>query len=186
MAKNRTDNNSKESGIALVTALVITVVVLMLISSLTYLFTKGFQTNIINRQFTTVYEAANGGVEYSTGIINSYLGGTTLTNIGTIAVTGGKTFTDITTCTTTSESATITAKTADGNYQITSTIKCLGNKPIPGYGGALKFPPPPALAGGGTGGSATKYIYYSITSNATETTGSTNIGRTEAIYRVIQ
>ncbi|MEK6651499.1 MAG: hypothetical protein AABY50_01045, partial [Nitrospirota bacterium] len=74
MEKIRTDNNSKESGIALVTALIITVVVLMLISSLTYLFTKGFQTNIINRQFSTVYEAANGGVEYSTGVLNSYLG----------------------------------------------------------------------------------------------------------------
>ena len=73
MAESRTDNNSKESGIALVTALVITVVVLMLISSLTYLFTKGFQTNIINRQFSTVYEAANGGVEYTTGVVNSSL-----------------------------------------------------------------------------------------------------------------
>ena len=73
MANNRTDNTSKESGIALVTALVITVVVLMLISSLTYLFTKGFQTNIINRQFSTVYEAASGGVEYATGVVNVYL-----------------------------------------------------------------------------------------------------------------
>jgi hypothetical protein len=185
MAKIRADNNSKESGIALVTALVITVVVLMLISSLTYLFTKGFQTNIINRQFSTVYEAANGGVEYSTGIINSYLGSTTLTNIGTITVTGG-TFNDIATCTTTAETATIQARTADGTYNITTDIRCLGNKAIPGYGGALKFPPPPALAGGGTGGSATKYIFYSISSRATETTGSTNIGKTEAIYRVIQ
>ena len=40
MAEIRTDNNPKESGIALVTALVITVVVLMLISSLTYLLQR--------------------------------------------------------------------------------------------------------------------------------------------------
>jgi len=186
MEKIRTDNNSKESGIALVTALVITLVVLMLISSLTYLFTKGFQTNVINRQFSTVYEAANGGVEYTTGTVNSYLVGTALTDIGNITVSGGKTFTDITTCTTTSESAEIKARTADGTYEVTTTIKCLGSKAIPGYGGALKFPPPPALAGGGTGGSATKYIFYSIISQATETSGSTNIGRTEAVYRVIQ
>ena len=89
-------------------------------------------------------------------------------------------------CTNTTDTATITAMTADGNYTITTTIQCLGSKAIPGYGGALKFPPPPALAGGGTGGSATKYIYYSVISQATETTGSTNIGKTEAIYRVIQ
>ena len=42
MEKIRTNNNSKESGIALVTALVITVVVLMLISSLNLSLYKGF------------------------------------------------------------------------------------------------------------------------------------------------
>ena len=82
--------------------------------------------------------------------------------------------------------ATISAKTADGTYSITTAIRCLGNKPIPGYGGALRFPPPPAMSGGGTGGGATKYIFYSIVSRATETTGSATIGKTEAIYRVIQ
>lgn len=182
MEKNRADINSKESGVALVTALVITLVVLMLISSLTYLFTKGFQTNIINRQFSTVYDAANGGIEYSTGVLNSELLGTTLTNIGNITVTGA-TFTDIATCTTTTQTATITARTADGTYTITADIKCLGTKAIPGYGGALRFPPPPALSAGG--GSATKYIFYSIISQAKESSG-TNIARTEAIYRVIQ
>lgn len=178
MAKDRADNSSKESGIALVTALVITVVVLMLISSLTYLFTKGFQTNIINRQFSTVYEAANGGVEYTTGLVNAYLSGTTPSDTA-----ADSNFSSVANCTTTTPSV-VSAKTADGNYTITTTIKCLGSKPIPGYGGALKFPPPPALSGGG--GSATKYIFYSIISQATETTGSTNIGRTEAIYRVTQ
>ena len=182
MAKSRADNNSKESGIALVTALVITVVVLMLISSLTYLFTKGFQTNIINRQFTTVYEAANGGVEYGTGVINVYLTTTALPN--NVGLTGGTNVNNALGCTNTADTGIITARTADGTYTITTTIQCLGSKPIPGYGGALKFPPPPALSGGG--GSATKYIYYSIISNATETTGPTNRGRTEAIYRVIQ
>lgn len=183
MEKSRADNNSKESGIALVTALVITVVVLMLISSLTYLFTKGFQTNIINRQFSTVYEAANGGVEYGTGVVNVYLTTTALPN--NVGVTGASTnINNALGCSNTTDTGIITAMTADGTYTITTTIRCLGSKPIPGYGGALKFPPPPALSAGG--GSATKYIFYSIISNATETTGPTNRGRTEAIYRVIQ
>jgi type II secretory pathway pseudopilin PulG len=180
--KIRTNNNSKESGIALVTALVITVVVLMLISSLTYLFTKGFQTNIINRQFSTVYEAANGGVEYTTGLVNAFLSGTTPSDT---AADANFSCVSNCNCTPATTQSVVSAKTADGTYTITTTIQCLGNKPIPGYGGALKFPPPPALAGGGTG-SATKYIFYSISSQATETTGSTNIGKTEAIYRVIQ
>lgn len=186
MEKIRTDHNSKESGIALVTVLVITVVVLMLISSLTYLFTKGFQTNIINRKFSTVYEAANGGVEYTTGVVNSsLLNGALPGNLGSVNVSDA-TLLAIIQCSDTS-SAIITAKTADGVYTITSTIKCLGSKAIPGYGGALKFPPPPALAGGGTGGSATKYIFYSIITEAKEASGTEkNIGKTEAIYRVIQ
>ena len=71
MEKIRTDHNSKDSGIALVTALIITVVMLMLIGGMSYILLKGFQTNIINRQFSTVYEAANGGVEFTTGVINS-------------------------------------------------------------------------------------------------------------------
>ena len=183
MEKIRADNSSKESGIALVTALVITVVVLMLISSLTYLFTKGFQTNIINRQFSTVYEAANGGVEYGTGVINVFLTTTALpNNVG--FTTGSTDVNNAMGCANTTDTARITAMTADGTYTITTTIQCLGSKAIPGYGGALKFPPPPALSAGG--GSATKYIFYSIISQATETSGSTNIGKTEAIYRVIQ
>ena len=182
MEKSRADNNSKESGIALVTALVITVVVLMLISSLTYLFTKGFQTNIINRKFSTVYEAANGGVEYTTGLVNAYLSGTTPSDTAADA-----NFSTVANCTDTTTQSVVSAKTADGNYSITTTINCLGNKAIPGYGGALKFPPPPALAGGGAGGSATKYIFYSIITEAKEASGTEkNIGKTEAIYRVIQ
>lgn len=184
MEKIRTDNNSKESGIALVTALIITVVMLMLIGGMSYLLLKGFQTNIINRKFSSVYEAANGGVEYATGVINSYL--TTTIQPSDVVVSSG-TFASTVGCTGTPPPIlVITAKTADGTYTITSNIQCLGNKPIPGYGGALRFPPPPAMAGGGTGGGATKYIFYSIVSRATETTGSTNIGKTEAIYRVIQ
>lgn len=183
MEKTRTDNNTKESGIALVMALIITIVVLMMISGLTYLFTRGFQTNIINRQFSSVYEAANGGVEYSTGVIFSYLSGAAPANVGGISVTPPATLEGIiTSCM--SDPATITTKTADGNYTITTTIRCLGSKPLPGYGGALKFPPPPSMSGGGIGGPS-KYLFYSIISDATET-GSAVIGKTEAIYRVIQ
>lgn len=182
MEKNRTVNNTKESGIALVIALIITVVVLMMISGLTYLFTRGFQTNIINRQFSSVYEAANGGVEYSTGVIFSYLSGTTPVNVGGIHPNETTLSGIITNCTT--NSATITTKTADGNYTIITTIRCLGTKPIPGYGGALKFPPPSGMAGGGIGGPS-KYIFYSLIADATEASNAV-IGKTEAIYRVIQ
>ncbi len=184
MEKIRADNNSKESGIALVTALVITVVVLMLISSLTYLFTKGFQTNIINRKFSTVYEAANGGVEYTTGVVNASLQNQALPgDLGNYDVTSA-TLLDIFKCTDRATTATITANTADGNYQIKSYIKCLAIKGIPGVGGALKFPPPPSS--GGVAASGQNYYFYSIITEAKETSGTEkNIGRTEAVYRAI-
>jgi len=178
MEKIRTDHNSKESGIALVTALIMTVVMLMLIGGMSYILLKGFQTNIINRKFSTVYEAANGGVEFATGVVNSYL-----TKPGTpsdVAIAGN--FANVLGCGNTTDTAVITAKTADGTYTITSNIQCLGTKPIPGSQ-AFVFPPKPSKASGGSGG---YYYFYSITSRATETTGSTAIGKTEAIYRAIQ
>lgn len=189
MEKNRADNNSKESGIALVTALVITVVILMLIGSITYLYFKGLGTNIINRQFSTVYEAANGGVEYASGIVSALSDGTmTVSDVGNVVVTGDGTVTlsDIANCSNTTETATITAKTADAKYTITTTIQCVGSKPLPGYGGALRFPPPPSAAGGGIGSTATLYVFFSIRADATESSNSSNKGRTEAIYRVVR
>lgn len=184
MEKIRADNNpEKSAGIALVTALVMTVVVLMLIASLTYLFTKGFQTNIINRNFSSVYEAANGGVEYATGVINTYLIGTP-TDIGNIQPSTDVLEGIIKSCDT--GEAMIKARTADGNYTITAAIRCAGMQGLPGYGGALRFPPPPAAAGGGTGSTEKYYIFYSIRANATETSSSENVGQTEALYRVVQ
>ncbi len=182
MEKNRADNNSKESGIALVTALVITVVILMLIGSLTYLYIKGLGTNIINRQFSSVYEAANGGVEYASGIVSALSAGTmTVSDVGAYS---GDLSGIVNSCST--GTATITAKTADGKYTITTLIQCVGSKPIPGYGGGLRFPPPPSATGGGIGGTATQYFFFSIRADATESSSSSNKGRTEAIYRALR
>ncbi len=186
MGKERNTDNAQESGVALVMALILTTVMLFLIASITYLLLAGFQTNVINREFSTVYEAANGGVEYHTGIINSYLVGATPGDAGSISTDPvTTTLSDIiTTCAT--GTATSTAKTADGKYVITTTLKCLGNQPIPGYGGALRYPPPEGAKGGGTGTTATKYIFYSIIAQAKESSNPQNIGQTEAIYRAMQ
>ena len=187
MAKDRTDNNSKESGIALVMALVITIVVMMIITSLTILFTKGFQTNVINRKFSTVYEAANGGVEYAMGVVNKTISSGTIPTDVQDLLSGAEetTLTAVVSCTSTTSVSTITVRTADGTYSMTSSIKCLGDRPLPGYGGTLKFPPPVSLGGGGVG-QATKYIFYSVTAEAQETSSPENIARTESIYRLLQ
>ncbi len=183
MGKKRTDDHSSESGVALVMALILVTVMLLLIASLTYLMTSGYQANTINRKFSTVYDAANGGVEFSNGVITAYLKGSTPQNIGPVSDLTA--LSDIiSSCST--GTATIGGKTADGNYKIDSTVACLGNKPIPGYGGALRFPPPPAVTGGGAAGLGTSYQFYSIVSKATETANPQHIGQTEAIDRVIR
>ncbi|MBI4691621.1 MAG: hypothetical protein HY754_15360 [Nitrospirae bacterium] len=193
MEKNRTDTITKESGIALVTALIMTVVVLMLIGSLSYLFTKAFQTNIINRQFSTVYEAANGGAEYAAGIVKKYMDTQSLqwaTNIGWYSVSGGIDFLTLANCTSTdklTKVAIMKARTADGNYEITMTIMCTGTSVPPGEGGVRRFPPPPKTTGGGVGvGTGNTIYFYSIIADATELNGSKNVGHTEALFRLMK
>jgi hypothetical protein len=185
MEKNRTNRNSKESGIALVTALLITTVVLMLISSLTFLFVKGFQANVLNRNFSTVYEASNGGVEYTAGLIQTYLNGSTLADLGDITTGGGALFQDILSCADQTNEATIKVKTADDKYLIETEVRCIGTSSIPGEGGKLTFPPKPPKSGGGLSG-VSQFVFYSINSGANESTNPTVYGRTEAVYRVVQ
>lgn len=185
MAKDRTDDHTQESGVALVAALLITLVVMMLIVSLTFFFVKGFRANILNRNFSTVYEAANGGVEYTAGLIQTYLGGTTLTDLGAITMTGGANFADIMNCTNIADSATVRVGTADNKYTITIDVQCLGTQGVPGFGGWQKFPPPAVMTGGGVG-TGRHYNFYRMIANANETSGSESYGRTEAVYRVVQ
>lgn len=179
MEKNRADHSIKESGIALITALVITLVVLMLVGSLTYLLTRGLRAAIINKEYATVFDAANGGVEHAAGILSSYWNGETTSGLG---ITSDTPTTDsVLTCSSTSNILTVSARTADGKYRIDVSVKCLGKQAIPGAGGALAFPPPKGLSGGGI---AAWYLFYSITTTSEETTNPVNKGRTEAIYRV--
>ncbi|MEO0228199.1 MAG: hypothetical protein ABIL70_09150 [candidate division WOR-3 bacterium] len=181
MEKNRRNHTLKESGIALVTVLVIVAIVLMLTSSITYLLLKGLSANVINKQFATVYEAANGGVEYLAGIINAYINGQDPQNIGGVS---GDLSGIINNCS--PGIATITMKTSDGNYTIKTSIQCLGTSPVPGQGGVLRFPPPPPLSAGGIGSTKNAYIFYSIISIAQKNDDPKSIARTEAVYKTVK
>jgi len=192
MEKIRTDNNSKESGIALVTTLVITVVIMMLIGGLSYLYLKGLGAVVINKEFTTVYEAANGGVEYTVGIIIDYLKNPDnppsqirqFDTVGQLDPDDEETFKKIIKCTDTNLTAQLIMKSADGRFLITAEIRCLGHQSLPGEGGVLRFPPPPGR--GGLKGKANIYSFYSIRATATEAGRPENIARTEAVYRYLQ
>jgi len=177
MEKGRTDYTIKESGIALITTMVITLVILMLIAGLTYLLTRGFRANVINKEFASVYDAANGGAEHAAGIINSYWAGTSISGLGSFTGSSDS----VLRCSNTTDTLEISTITADGKYRIDTMVRCIGRQAIPGAGGVLSFPPPKGLYGGG---SAAWYIFYSIISTAEEiNTGSK--GRTEAVYRIV-
>ena len=177
MENSRKDNNTEESGIALVTALIITLLTLVLIAGINFILIKGFTTTTINRVFATAQEAAAGGVEYATGVIkNINTAGAVPQNMGT----DPNALNVIYYCNAGPQTSNINVKTADGDYTINIQITC-SKSPIPGSGGALTFPPPP---GGGSMPPST-YCFYAITSQATKTTGSeqNTIGRVEAVYR---
>ena len=181
MENIRTDHCTEESGIALVTTLVITVVIMMLIGGLTYLYVRGIGAVTINRQFSTVYEAASGAVEYIAGVIKDCADNPNCADkIGVVS----SNFNSIVSCTNTSDTATIQMKTADGKFLITAELRCLGISALPGRGGVLRFPPPPTK--GGLKGQATQYSYYSIVATAREEGRPENIGRTEVVYRLLQ
>ena len=177
MEKNRADGSPKESGIALVTAMVILAAILLLVAGLSYLFLRSFGAATVNKQFATVFDAANGGAEHAAGIINSYWNGGSTTGLG---ITSGDPIT-ILGCTDTTSLLTVNVKTSDGKYIINTTVQCIGRQTMPGVGGALAFPPPKGLAGGGT---AAWYLYYSIISTSQETGTPVHKGRTEAVYRM--
>jgi hypothetical protein len=180
MEKGRTDGRIKESGIALVTTLLILAVILMLVGGMSYLLLKGFGAATINKQYATVFDAANGGAEHAAGIISSYWNGGSTSGLG-ITSTDATYITQILGCTDTTSILTVNVKTSDGKYTMNTTIQCIGRQTMPGVGGALAFPPPKGLAGGGT---AAWFLYYSIISESYEAGGAVNKGRTEVVYRM--
>ncbi len=167
-------------------ALVLTAAMLLTIASVSYFLVSGFHSNTINRNFSSVFEAANGGVEYVSGIVYAQLKGTTPENVGAVTLSTGVSSMNDIIASCTPGTATISAKTPDGKFTIVSELECLGSKPIPGMGGALRFPPPAGVTGGGASTLATKYLHYSVKANAKEAVNPQHIGQTEAIYQALQ
>jgi hypothetical protein len=177
MEKNRADYPFEESGIALITVMVMTLAILILVGEISYLLVRGFRASVINKEFATVYDAANGGVEHAAGIILSHWSGLPTDALG--SYTGE--LRSVLNCTSTTNELRFTTHTADSKYRIDMNIRCLGKQAIPGAGGTLSFPPPKGLAGGGM---AVWYVFYSIISTAEENSSPKRKGRTEAVYRL--
>lgn len=177
MAKNRTYSIFKESGIALVTALIVVTASLLLVAGISYVLRGGWKIATLNKQYSTAQEAAGGGAEHAAEVIRLINIDGTITSMGISDLTAAQ---DAIFYCNTSSSALIRAKTANGRFNINMTVRCLESKPIPGSSGAMVFPPPPSF---GSGGMPSYYIFYSIVSEAKDLTNS-SIGRIEAVYRL--
>lgn len=177
--ENRRENHSaSQSGIALVSAMVIMASCLLFISAVAFIFRGGWNVAIINKQYATAQEAASGAVDHASEVIR-LINSDISFSASQMGVANLASATDaIYNCT--GAETTISAKTADGRYSIQLEIKCIGQTPIPGGSGALVFPPPPAFASGGS--MPSYYVFYHIKSTATLLDNSSK-ALVETVYR---
>jgi len=178
MEKNRTYNSFKESGIALVTALIVVTASLLLVAGISYVLRGGWKIASLNKQYSTAQEAAGGGAEHAAEVIRLINNEGTTTSMGINDLNDAQDV--IFYCNTANDGALIRAQTANGRFTINMTVRCVESKPIPGSSGAMVFPPPPSF---GSGGMPSYYIFYSIVSEAKDSSNS-SIGRIEAVYRL--
>jgi len=177
MEENRRNDTAPESGIALVMVMIVALAILLFVTGVSFLMMKGLRASVIHKEFASVYDAANGGVEHAAGIIATHWQGGSLIGMGKYE---GNQET-VLNCSSSTDSFIIATHSADGKYRVEITVSCLGKQAIPGAGGALAFPPPTGVSGGG---SPVWYIFYSIIATAEESESPKNRGRTEAVYRI--
>ena len=177
MEENRGNDTASESGIALVMVMIVALAILLFVTGVSFLMLKGLRASVIHKEFASVYEAANGGVEHAAGLIATHWQGGSVTGMGKY---DGNQET-VLNCSSSTDSFIVATLSADGKYKVEITVSCLGKQAIPGAGGALAFPPPKGLSGGG---SPVWYIFYSIVATAEESENPKNRGRTEAVYKI--
>lgn len=178
METNRTDYRTQESGIALVSALLVTGACMLFIAGIYYLIGSGWKVALINKTFSSAQEAATGASEHAAEVIrliNNEAASSLTSNLGIQDINVAKSA--IYDCEKT-QIARIEAKTADGKYTMRVSITCGGNAAIPGTT-TYKFPPPPTKLGG----LPSFYFFYSINSEAKDVQNN-NVARVESVYRL--
>jgi len=178
METNRTDNRAQESGIALVSALLVTATCMLFIAGVYFLMGSGWRVALISKTFSSAQEAATGGAEHAAEVVrllNNEASGPSISDLGILDPNVAKSA--IYDCDKT-QTARIEAKTADGRYTMRITVKCSGNAAIPGTT-TYKFPPPPTKLGG----LPSFYFFYAIVSEAKDVQNN-NVAKVESVYRL--
>jgi len=162
-----------QSGIALLMALIITVVVFLMVGSTMYMITQSTSISGAGKRYATASEAADGSVEVMKDAINLLLYGEPVTNLP-LGNTGNlvNAITELNQPTTVSIN--LPASAFFSKYTASITVERLAVRALPG--GRLEF----ARSAGGAGGTA---IFYRI---STVVTGPGNTkAETTALYRFV-
>lgn len=161
---------TNERGVALVTALLMSVVIMVMAAGVLYLIIQSTSLSGGGKKYATAAEAADGAVQMAKDTINQVMWGGTPATV--LAVTSG---TLVDAMTQNSASCTLTGNlpgTGNVNYAATVVITRLYTITIPG--GRIEF----ARSAGGTPSQA---VYYRIT---TKVTGPNNTSaENAALYR---
>ena len=175
--KSRISTLKKSRGIALVTALIITLVVFMLIMSTIYMITSSTTKSGAGKRYATAQEAADGAVEVMKDSIGLVLLNTPVSSLTYLTVASGNLTTTIV------EGGPANVSTVNiilpgteltNYYKATVTIERLYSRALPGS--RVEF----ARSGSGVGGTA---VYFRI---STVVTGPNNTkAETTALYRYV-
>lgn len=163
-----------QKGIALVMALIITLVVFLLVATTIYVVTNSTAMSGAGKRYASASEAADGAVEVMKDAINLLMYGEPVNNLTNFQNTTG--LTDA--ISTNNKPVTVTLK-LDGTslfttYNAVITVERLYVKALPG--GRLEF----ARSAGGSGGTA---VYFRI--NAVVTGPNKTQAETSAMYRFV-
>jgi hypothetical protein len=164
-------SRSTEKGIALVSALVISLAVMLLIISTLYFVTQSTSMSGAGKRYATASEAADGAVEVMKDAVNRVLVGEPVDSLpiedNDPPCLLNAVFSDDQSCTTT-----LTLPGTVGDFNASIIITRLYSSPIPG--GRIEF----ARSGGGA---PTTAIYYRINTIVTGKSGTR--AETSALYR---
>lgn len=169
-------NNNR--GIALLTALILSITMMGLVSALFYFILQSTEMSTIGKRYATAAEAADGAVDVMKEAIELIMNTSNLNDLSTYLYTGtcsGEVY-DVKNAILTQGSScetTITLPSNTGNYQVALTFERLYTKALPGA--RTEF----ARAGG----VPTTAIYYKIISIVTGANGTQ--AETSAIYRFV-
>lgn len=164
-----------ERGIALVMALIITLVVFMLIMSTMYVVNTATKLSGAGKRFATAAEAADGAVEVMKDSINLILYGESTTTLPLDSATTACLQTAVTTNSSCSGvKLNLTGTGLLQTYTATMTVQRLYSMTIPG--GRMEF----ARSAGGSGGTA---VFFRISTSVVGPNNTT--AETTALYRFV-